>query len=363
MQPSSPEVKKSRTCKIEEITTWKLSVRMMSGTRIGFFTVDECTTVKDIHDGIQKPSNGKHVRIQLFAGSQQLTRQNATLRDLKILNITELTAVTTCVNNFCPRCRAACRPRGFKDKFARLMEHDAKTNPTHQIGLRFSDPDVSAVVSWFEEDQTVFDCFNDLQVHPISVEEWNRSGHAAIYHSIFSNTHNYAEYDKFSKTVILAMNEKDTEFAYWRASSRQNSLFTVGCKHCRYFLHTSWRKGSNPSCLKRIWWAWLMEEPDDCIDEVVLTPNKTSRRDGSSKSTTTNSSSNSSFSTPSSSKRQQQLEVSEDEDDEPPPLIRRCALEGPTHFPPVKAPDNDDKKDEDISAVNELTDLTQRCRL
>ena len=107
-----------------------------------------------------------------------------------------------------------------------------------------------------------------------------------------------------------------------------------------------------------------MEEPDDCIDEVVLTPNKTSRRDGSSKSTTTNSSSNSSFRTPSSSKRQQSEDlISEDEDDEPPPLIRRCALEGPTHFPPVKAPDNDDKKDEDISAVNELTDLTQRCRL
>ena len=53
----------------------------------------------------------------------------------------------------------------------------------------------------------------------------------------------------------------------------------------------------------------------------------------------------------------------EDEDDEPPPLIRRCALEGPSHFPRMKAPNDDDKKNENISAVNELTDLTQRCKL
>ena len=295
-----------------------------------------------------------------------IDRQNATLRDLNIVNITELSAMARSGNRFCPRCRAAGRPHDIKDKFTKLMEHDRDTNPTHQIGLRFSDPDVSAVVSWFDENQSVFDCFDDLQVHPINVEEWNNSGHDAIYNSIFSKTQNYTEYEKFSKTVLLAMNQMDTEFAYWRASSRQNSFFTVGCKRCRYFLHTSWRKGSNASCLKDLWWAWLMEEPDDCIDELVLTPNSTSRKDEISKSST-NASSKSSFRSTSSSMRKRTREEDltfEDEDDEPPPfIIRRCALEGPTHFPRMRAPNDDDDKIENISTVNELTDLTQRCKL
>jgi hypothetical protein len=161
------------------------------------------------------------------------------------------------------------------------MQHDKDSNPTHEVGLRFPDCDVGAHVSRFEKDETVFDCFNDLQVHAMTSEDWMNRGHQAIYTNIFAKTKEYREFDAFSKTVILAMKEGQLEFGYWRAVSRSNSLFTVGCKVCRYFMHCWWRKGADASCLKNVWEAWLMEEPIDVSDEVVPSSEKDGRRDDS----------------------------------------------------------------------------------
>ena len=41
------------------------------------------------------------------------------------------------------------------------------------------------------------------------------------------------------------------------------------------------------------------------------------------------------------------------------PLQSRCALAGPSQFPPSKMPKSDDKKSDEESAVDKLIDLTQ----
>ena len=92
-----------------------------------------------------------------------------------------------------------------------------------------------------------------------------------------------------------------------------------------------------------------MEEPIDASDEVVPSSEKDGRRDDSSKS----SSSLPSNSSGTASKRKHD----EDLDQDAPTLKRRCALHGPSHFPPTQEPVLESS---DTAASEEVTDLIQR---
>lgn len=220
--------------------TWNLTVRMLSGNCLGVFTVDEFTRLRDILDSIDRP---RYAGRQLLADKKVLVEEDATLRQLDIVGVREPTAVFRQKNRFCPRCRAQCRAPEHKDKVARIMQHDKDSNPTHETGLRFSDCDVGAQVSRFKKDQTIFDCFNNLQVHALNVEDWLNRGHQAIYTNVFANTH---DYDTFSKTVVSAMNEGHIEIGYWKAASGQNIFSALDAKFVDTFSIVGGGKGQLP---------------------------------------------------------------------------------------------------------------------
>ena len=109
-------------------------------------------------------------------------------------------------------------------------------------------------------------------------------------------------------------------FSYWQATSKRSTLFIVGCKVCRFFLHSWWRKGSDASCLKNILEAWFIEEPIDASDEVAPSSEKDGRKDDSAKSS---SSLPSNFSGH-TSKRKHAGDLDQDASS----VKRRCALHG-----------------------------------
>ena len=103
-----------------------------------------------------------------------------------------------------------------------------------------------------------------------------------------------------------------------------------------------------------------MDEPPDASGEVVPSLNTVGKRHEGSQSTSGSSShSSSAKEIASSSKR-----ASEHADVDSSSMKRRCALEGPSHFPPMKLPTKDGEKDEDASGdVENITDLTQRLSM
>ena len=92
-----------------------------------------------------------------------------------------------------------------------------------------------------------------------------------------------------------------------------------------------------------------MEEPIDAGDKVVLSSEKDGRRDDSSKSS---SSLPSTFSG-TASKRKHDEDLHQDAS----ALKRRCALQGPSQFPPTEEPELESM---DTADAKEVIDLIQR---
>ena len=134
-------------------------------------------------------------------------------------------------------------------------------------------------------------------------------------------------------------------------------------KDCGYFMHTAWSKGGDATCLKELWWSWLVDEPAYPSGEVVPSLNTIGQRAEVSQCSTGSSlHPSTSKGIASSSKRKQDL-VLKDADVDSSPMKRRCALEGPSHFPPTKSPTHDAEKNKDASTVENITDLTQRLSM
>ena len=355
----------------EDLSAWVLKVQLLSGKEVAVLKVNELTKIKDIQDAVIEQCRKRGARVDLLVDSRLLPNPLQSLRELDLANIRTMSAILSRNGNvYCPRCRCRANSRQ-RDKFARMVAEDKRVNPAHRLGLHFADPNVEALISSFNEGQSVWDCFDNLQVKPIDTERWNRSGHRSTYDSIFKDTDDYGEeHNKWSKLIIHAMNDNKVEFAYWRASSKQNSLFTVACKKCKYFMHTQWSKGARATELKEIWWAWLVAEPDEFLgyDRLVLSPNSTaqSSMDAGRRAEETPNASNGTSSSHGSRRRAEQQDGDCRVDvDEPPSLPRRCALEARSHFPPTMGPE-DEENDEEISPAPDLIDLTQRtqqCKL
>jgi len=128
-----------------------LNVMLISGKKLQSFKVDEHTKFTEIYDGIPKAN---YMSVKLLAKTKILPEKDVTFREFKLVGVTELTAVFSHKNKFCPRCRSFQRARHNPDKFARLMWHDYENNPTHHIGLQFPNRNVAANVSSFDDSRT-----------------------------------------------------------------------------------------------------------------------------------------------------------------------------------------------------------------
>ena len=133
--PQCPLAKTPNGSEVHDLAVeaWTLNVMLISGKKLQSFKVDEHTKFTEIYDGIPKTN---YMSVKLLAKTKILPEKDVTFREFKLVGVTELTAVFSHKNKFCPRCRSFQRARHNLDKFARLMKHDYENNPTHHIGLQ-----------------------------------------------------------------------------------------------------------------------------------------------------------------------------------------------------------------------------------
>ena len=108
--------------------------------------------------------------------------------------------------------------------------------------------------------------------------------------------------------------------------------------------------------MRELWWAWFVAEPAEVLRTIG---------DDCEAAKRTSSSSTSSSNRPKFHATHSEVNRVADEDDKS-PMPRRCALEGPSHFPPTETPD--DEGDYEIVAENPTvedlaSELTRNCTM